>query len=296
METRHLRYFVAVADSGSLTRAAEILGVAQPALSQALARMEGLLGVKLFSRSRRGAELTVAGHAILDDVRLSLARIDAASEHARLIGQGIAGRLTIAFVATASLQLLPEALHAHQLKAPDVKFVLKEMNDMEQVVALETGVVDVGLLYTPIEIHARMRQRVIARYSMVGAVPDDFPMDDDGKVSLADLARAGLVLFGSHEAPMLRAGILTAIRTVGEHAKIVQEAGRTMTVLACVAARCGVALVSSATTRITFPGVKFCEIRDVQLLPTMELSAVWAARSRHTLADSFVHLLPTQCD
>ena len=137
METKHLRYFVAVADSGSLTRAAETLGISQPALSQALARMEDQLGVKLFSRSRRGAELSVAGHAILDDVRLSLARIDAASEQARLIGQGIAGRLTIAFVATASLQLLPEALHAHQLKTPNVKFVLREMSDLQQVAALE---------------------------------------------------------------------------------------------------------------------------------------------------------------
>jgi DNA-binding transcriptional LysR family regulator len=284
METRHLRYFVAVADSGSLTRAAETLGIAQPALSQALARMEALLGAKLFTRSRRGAELTVAGHAILDDARFSLARIDAASEHARLIGQGIAGRLTIGFVATASLQLLPEALYAHRKKTPRVKFVLREMTDLDQVAALETGVIDVGMLYTPIEIHARMKQRVIARYRMVAAVNEDFP--------LGDLARGGLVLFGNHEAPTLRAAVLTAIRELGEHAEIVQEASRTMTVLACVAAHCGSALVSSATTRVSFPGVRYAEVREGHLLPTMELSAIWPARSRPALADNFVDLLP----
>lgn len=292
METRHLRYFVAVADTGSLTRAAETLGIAQPALSQALARMEELLGVKLFTRSRRGAELTVAGHAILDDARFSLARIDAASEHARLIGQGIAGRLTIGFVATASLQLLPEALYAHRKKTPNVKFVLREMTDLDQVAALETGVIDVGMLYTPIEIHARMKQRVIARYRMVAAVNEDFPLGDDGKVSLGDLARGGLVLFGNHEAPTLRAAVLTAIRELGEHAEIVQEASRTMTVLACVAAHCGSALVSSATTRVSFPGVRYAEVREGHLLPTMELSAIWPARSRPALADNFVDLLP----
>jgi DNA-binding transcriptional LysR family regulator len=292
METRHLRYFVAVADSGSLTRAAEALGIAQPALSQALARMEALLGAKLFTRSRRGAELTVAGHAILDDARFSLARIDAASEHARLIGQGIAGRLTIGFVATASLQLLPEALYAHRKKTPRVKFVLREMTDLDQVAALETGVIDVGMLYTPIEIHARMKQRVIARYRMVAAVNEDFPLGDDGKVSLRDLARGGLVLFGNHEAPTLRAAVLTAIRELGEHAEIVQEASRTMTVLACVAAHCGSALVSSATTRVSFPGVRYAEVREGHLLPTMELSAIWPARSRPALADNFVDLLP----
>lgn len=292
METRHLRYFLAVADAGSLTRAAESLGIAQPALSQALARMEDTLGVKLFSRSRRGAELTIAGQAILDDARLSIARIDAATEHARLIGQGVAGRLTVAFVATASLQLLPEAIYAYSHKTPNVKFVLREMTDLDQVAALETGTVDVGMLYTPIEIHARMKQRVIARYRMIAAVHDGFPVGDDGKVSLVDLARAGLVLFGKHEAPTLRASILTAIRELGEHAEIMQEASRTTTVLACVAAHCGVALVSSATARVSFPGVRYLEIRDGHRLPTMELSAVWPARSRPTLADSFVALLP----
>ncbi|MBI2727745.1 MAG: LysR family transcriptional regulator [Polaromonas sp.] len=293
METRHLRYFLAVAETGSLTRAAETLGVAQPALSQALVRMEGLLGVKLFTRSRRGAELTVAGQAILEDARLSLARIDAATEHARLIGQGIAGRLTIAFVATASLQLLPEALYAYRQKTPRVEFILREMTDLDQVAALEAGTIDVGLLYTPIEIHARMKQRVIARYRMVAAVREDFPVGADGKVSLADVARGGLVLFGTHEAPALRAAVLTAIRKVGEHAEIVQEASRTTTVLACVAAHCGSALVSSATARVSFPGVRYAEVREVHMLPTMELSAVWPARSKPMLADNFVDLLPS---
>ncbi|MDO9403992.1 MAG: LysR substrate-binding domain-containing protein [Polaromonas sp.] len=293
METRHLRYFIAVADSGSLTRAAEKLGIAQPALSQALTRMEELLGVKLFLRSRRGAELSVAGQAIIEDARISLARLDAATEHARLIGQGVAGRLTIAFVATASLQLLPEALNAHRRQTPDVQFVLKEMTDLDQVAALEAGAIDVGLLYTPVEIHARVKQRVIARYRMVAAVPEDFPVGEDGRVSLVDVSRAGLILFGNHEAPTLRAAILTAIRSLGEYPQIVQEASRTIMVLACVASRCGVALVSSATARVSFPGVRFVEIRESQLLPTMELSAIWAARSKPGLADHFVALLPS---
>jgi DNA-binding transcriptional LysR family regulator len=292
METRHLRYFIAVADSGTLTLAAERLGIAQPALSQALARMEEQLGVKLFSRSRRGAELTVAGRAILDDVRQSVTRIDAASEHARMIGRGIAGRLTIAFVATASFQLLPEALFEHRRKTPNVRVVLREMSNIEQVIALEKGEIDLGMMYTPIEIGTRLKQRVIARDHMVAVVHDEFPVGADGKVSLRDIAHAGLVFFGKAEAPMLRAEILNALRELGEHAEIVQEASRTMTVLACVAARCGVSLLSSATSRVSFPGVRYLEIRESALLPTLELSAIWPARSRPTLADKFVDLLP----
>lgn len=292
METRHLRYFLAVADSGSLTRAAEVLGVAQPAMSQAIARMEELLGVKLLSRSRRGAELTVAGQAIVDDARLILARLDAASEHARLIGKGEAGQLSVAFVATASLQLLPDALSAHRLVRPGVKFVLSEMSNIEQVRALEAGEIDVGMLYTPVEISARVKQRVVARDRIVAVVPEHFPLGTDDKASLRDLARAGLVFFGKHETPTLRAQILTVMRQLGEHPEIVQEASRTMTVLACVAARCGVSLLSSTTSRISFPGVRYVEIREGHLLPALEVSVVWHAQSRPHLADQFVDLLP----
>ena len=292
METRHLRYFIAVANSGSLTRAAEVLGIAQPALSQALARMEATLGVKLFHRSRRGAELTPAGLAILEDVQLSVTRIDSAEEHARLIQQGVAGRLTIAFVATAAIHLLPQALFEHRQKIPNVRFVLREMSNIEQVRALENGEVDLGILYTPVEINGRMRQRVIARDRMVAVVPHDFPLDDDGMVSLRDMARAGLVFFGKDETPTLRAEILNVMRELGEPAQIVQEASRTMTVLACVAAHCGVSLLSSTTSHVSFPGVRYVEIRESHLLPILELGTVWPARSRASLADGFARLLP----
>ncbi|OXC90154.1 LysR family transcriptional regulator, partial [Achromobacter sp. KAs 3-5] len=77
METRHLRYFLAVVDHGSVSRASDWLGIAQPALSQALTRMEKDLGVKLFERSRQGTTPTPAAQAILEDVRASVARIDA---------------------------------------------------------------------------------------------------------------------------------------------------------------------------------------------------------------------------
>ena len=83
---RNLKYFLAVADAGSVTGAAQALGIAQPALSQAITRMERELGVKLFERTRRGAALTTAGAAIVDDIRLGVSRIDAAEKRARDIG------------------------------------------------------------------------------------------------------------------------------------------------------------------------------------------------------------------
>src|ERR1700752_4867762 len=107
MHIHHLRHFLTIAECGSLTRAAEQLGLAQPALSQSIKKMETELGVRLFVRSQRGATLTPAGGANLEDVRMSVSRIDAAEAHARQIGQGLAGTLRIAFVASAAFEMLP---------------------------------------------------------------------------------------------------------------------------------------------------------------------------------------------
>jgi len=291
MHIHHLRHFLAIADAGSLTRAADRLGIAQPALSQSVKKMETELGVRLFVRSQRGAALTTAGQAILEDVKMSVARIDAAESHARQIGQGLAGTLRIAFVASASFELLPRALLAHRRLAPNVKYVLREMSNMEQVAALEKGEIDVAVLYTPEAVNGRMRQHLLSKHRLVAAVHPDVPVGADGKVSLRDLAREGLVFFGQDQVPHLRGEILSAMQRMGEEAHVVQEANRTMTVLACVAARCGVSLLSHLTRAIAYPGVRFCEVREHEMLPMLEVSAIWPARSRPTLADAFVRVM-----
>ena len=129
METRHLRYFLAVVDHGSVSRASEWLGIAQPALSQALSRMEKDLGVRLFERSRLGAAPTPAALAILEDVRISVARIDAAAHRAREIGRGSAGQLTVGLVSSALFDTLPRALREMRRQAPGVRVILREMSN-----------------------------------------------------------------------------------------------------------------------------------------------------------------------
>lgn len=291
METRNLKYFLAVVDAGSVTRAAEALDIAQPALSQALSRMERDLGVKLFERTRRGAQLTPAGEAIVEDVRLSVARIDAASHRAREIGAQRGGRLSIGFASAALFSLLPRAIAALRVEVPNVELMLKEMSNAEQASALEKGVIDIGLLHTPVAVGGRMREKLIVRERLLAVLPISFNIGDDGKVGLKDLSDAGLVWFPGDQLPVVRAGILSAFRKAGCEANVVQDANRSLTVLACVAAGCGASLLPQSVTALQFAGVRFCEVRDGDNLPPFELSAIWPMRSRPTLADRFAALL-----
>lgn len=290
METRHLRHFLAVVDHGSVSRAAAWLGMAQPALSQSLARMEHELGVRLFERSRRGAQPTPAAQAILEDVRISVARIDAAAQRAREIARGSAGRLTIGLVSSALFEMLPRALRALRAQAPGVRVVLCEMSNAEQAEALASGEIDIGLMHTPVAVAGRMRERRLLRDRLMAAVPDEFEVGPDGRVSLAQIAQAGLVLYPQSQLPVLYAGILDALRKAGLEPYVAQEANRTLTVLACVAGGCGVALLPSWIRALDFRGVRFCDVSDGQNLPGFDLSAIWPARSVPTLADLFAGL------
>jgi DNA-binding transcriptional LysR family regulator len=290
METRHLRYFLAVVDHGSVSRAAAWLGLAQPALSQALARMEKDLGVQLFDRSRRGALPTPAARAILEDVRASVARIDAAQQRARDIGRGSAGQINVGLVSSALFDTLPRALRQLRERAPGVRVILHEMSNAAQAEALQNGEIDIGLMHTPVAVGGRMRERQLLRDRLVAAVPDEFDVAPDGTVTLAQVAQAGLVLYPQAQLPVLYAGIMDALRKAGHAPHVAQEANRTLTVLACVAGGCGVGLLPSWIRSLDFRGVRFCEVADGGGLPSFDLSAIWPARSVPTLADLFASL------
>ncbi|MNI34801.1 Hca operon transcriptional activator [compost metagenome] len=252
--------------------------------------MEKDLGVRLFERSRLGAAPTPAALAILEDVRISVARIDAAAHRAREIGRGSAGQLTVGLVSSALFDTLPRALREMRRQAPGVRVILREMSNAEQADALQTGEIDIGLMHTPVAVGGRMRERQLLRDRLVAAVPDEFDVADDGTVSMAQIAQAGLVMYPQAQLPAFYAGILDAMRKGGHEAQVAQEANRTLTVLSCVAGGCGVALLPSWIRTMNFGGVRFCEVRDGQALPSFDLSAIWPARSVPGLADVFANL------
>src|SRR5882757_10599615 len=110
MELRHFRYFVAVAEAGSLTVAARRLHTSQPSLSRQIQDLENELGAQLLTRRARGIELTPAGRAFLDHARLVLSQVDAASEAARRVAHPSKPCFTMGFLTGHELRWMPEAL------------------------------------------------------------------------------------------------------------------------------------------------------------------------------------------
>jgi DNA-binding transcriptional LysR family regulator len=126
MELRHLRYFVAVAEAGSFTRAAERLWIAQPGLSQQILSLERELGVKLFERLSRGVELTDGGRVFLEKAQIALNAADDALAIAQDAGAGLTGSLRLGLSWRSRYDLAPELQHAFGLRRPGVDVTVVE--------------------------------------------------------------------------------------------------------------------------------------------------------------------------
>src|SRR5918993_3371662 len=162
IDLRHLRYFIAVAEEGHITRAAERLGMQQPPLSQQIKAMERQLDVQLFLRKPRGVELTEAGRALLEDAHAMLAHLDRALETPRRTARGEQGRISVGMTPTAPFHpLVPRAVRAFREAFPLVSLTLEESlshglldrlrNEQMDVAFIRNAVADpAGLLITPL--------------------------------------------------------------------------------------------------------------------------------------------------
>ena len=186
MELHQLRYFEAAASAGSMSRAAERCRVAQPSLSQQIARLEESLGVRLFDRLGRGVALTPAGRALLPRARRILNEARDARENLRAdIDEGT-GRLSVGAIPTMAPYLLPPALAGVRAAYPGCELHVREdltERLLEQVSDLE---VDVAVMSTPIE-HAGVDVRVVGEERLVVVAAREGMLEGSGEITLEAL-------------------------------------------------------------------------------------------------------------
>lgn len=291
MEMRRIRHFLAVAEHGTLTAAAAYLGIAQPAVSQSITKLETEVGARLFRRTRKGAELTSAGVAFREDILDGFGLIQSAMERARERAKGKAGRLTVGAVTGALYIQLPQAMALMRQHFPRIELVIKEMGNLEQAEALRANTIDVGFMHPPFPSSSWLREKVLQEDRLIAAVPRDFPAPHNGEVSFRTLCPYNLITIHEELMPSLRADLQTAYKREGYPLRIGQEVSHTMTVLSCVSSGTGIALLPSQVRNIAFRDVRYLEIKDGELLPRSITSVVWRAGGKTTIADQFVQLL-----
>jgi LysR family hca operon transcriptional activator len=186
MELRHLRYFIAVADELSFTRAAQRLHTAQPSLSQQIRNLEDEVGTPLFERTRRKVELTDAGKVFLAEARLVVAQADRAVARARQVGQGRA-TVTIGFVPAAEIRVFPVILPRLRLRFPEVNVELRSLPTAEQEDALLRGDIDVAFMRRPV-LSPELLSEVVLTEPLVVVLPSGHPLAKQKRIAPAQLS------------------------------------------------------------------------------------------------------------
>lgn len=256
LELRHLRYFRAVVDELHFGRAASRLAVAQPTLSVQIRRLETLLGVRLFARHTRLVTLTDAARTLDDAARRILRDVDTAIDTTRRAHAGQAGVLRVGFGPTLMLSTLADVVQAFRRSHGDVRLDLRELPTSEQITALVSGDLDVGVVRGA-EEDARLQVEHFAREPLVIAVPRDHPLARAPRVALSALARDPWVLFPRSIAPRLHEHVVRLCRQAGFTPSVVQESREVYTTVGLVGAGVGVTIVPETVRRMSWEGVVY---------------------------------------
>ncbi|WP_296247746.1 LysR family transcriptional regulator [Pseudomonas sp. UBA4194] len=290
MELRHLRYFIAVAEELHFGRAAELLGISQPPLSQQIQTLEQELGARLFERTNRRVELSEAGRLFLGEARQVLAQVDKAADVARRAQLGELGEMKIGFTSSAPFNSgIPKAIYAFRQAFAAVHLNLREMSSTEVAESLVDESIEVGIM-RPLALPDSLSYIELFSEPLVAVLDAKHPLAArDGGILLQELAEQPFVFFPRSYGSGLYAQLLNLARQAGFSPHIAQEAGEAMTIIGLVAAGLGVSVLPASYKAMRMDGVVYKALLDEEAV-----TAVWVVQRKgpvSAMAQGFVRLL-----
>jgi DNA-binding transcriptional LysR family regulator len=288
MELRHLRYFVAVAEELSFTRAAARLHIGQPPLSQQIQALEHEIGARLFERNKRRVLLTEAGRLFLADARRMLALSEQAKETARRAHLGEAGELRVGFTfSTPFTPLFAKVVRRYRQQYPGVLLTFQEMATSPQLAKIEARELDVGFVRpASMPLPSTVALTMLRRDPLRLVLPADSPLARKKAVTVKDLTDQAFVVFPKEAGTGIYHQIQDMCRAAGFAPNIAMEAGEPSTIIGLVAAGCGISVLPSSFEGIHMDGVVYRPLVDAAATTSMLLAR--HADGGGPLVDAFV--------
>jgi DNA-binding transcriptional LysR family regulator len=290
MELRHIKYFIAVAEELSFTRAAARLGIGQPPLSQQIKNLEAELGVSLLRRVSHGAKLTEAGNIFLREGRRVLAASEQAMADAKRAARGELGRLRIGFTGSAHFNpRVPSVICDFGRLYPRVELELEEANTCELLRQLALGTLDVAFAYARPEDGSVLDHLPIEDEPLAVVLPEGHRLSRQMAVHPSALAEDIFVMRHRDAGPELHKAVMAVCRSAGFEPRLGQEAPQLAAVINLVAAGSGVSIVPRSMQQMRSTGVIYLPMEGPQAYVT--LSLVWRRSERANAIRNFVALV-----
>jgi DNA-binding transcriptional LysR family regulator len=289
MDLKQMRSFVALAQELNFGRAAARLNMAQPPLTRQIKALEDQLGVQLFVRTAKGAELTVAGQVLLSEVPNILALTQRAQEHAQQAGQGNLGRLDVGIFSSGVLNVIPRFLADFHAERPEVKIELHYMSKMQQIEALRERRITIGFNRLIPVVDDLVIEPVLQESYLV-AMPKGHPLCSKQVVSLADLDDQPMILYPNAKVYGLAQEIAEAFKSEGVRLHVEQEVEDVVTCIALVASRFGVCITTESAANLGLPNVVYRPLRSKRLR-NIELSCMYRRNDTTPTLLAFLDLI-----
>jgi len=258
MELRHLRYFVAVAEELSFTRAAQKIRLAQPSLTRQIRNLEGEIGVRLINRSQNQIALTPEGQRFLFDAKKVLAMCAESVVALQRMSREESDQLNIGYVANLHYSLLPATLGAFRKLYPTVALNLFDMTRSEQYLAIENHQIDLGFVGLPPNLsNHNLLSESVAHDTIVVALPAGHPLVKKPQINLVDLMPLFFISMSDQTHPGEKKWLLETCQGAGFSGSILQEAVDEATAIRFVADGLGVSLVPAQLAGLPHEGVAF---------------------------------------
>ncbi len=288
MQLKHLRSFVAVAQSLHFGQAARSIGLGQPALSKHLAQLERDVGAELLTRDRRGVALTGAGEVLLEGARVALSRLDAAREQLKTLGAAREKTLVVGQLDYTSHAFLPAAIRALKQRFPDAVVETRDMTPDDALWAVRDGKVDLGISVAPIDAPELVVRDIIrGRWSLV--LPRSHALASRVPIELSKLAKEELVLFQRKVNPRMYDWLISRCEDAGFTPRVAHHVAQPQHGAALVKQGVGLLLVGDYVLPELPKGVV---MRPLTGLPEFTVVAVWKAETRNAVLKAFLAGLP----
>jgi DNA-binding transcriptional LysR family regulator len=293
MDLKHLRYFVAVAETGHITRAAALLGMQQPPLSQQIRALEKSLGTTLFLRHPKGVTLTDSGQLLLADSRRLLEEAEAMKTRMRAVASGHAGVLSVGFTSSAAAHAFtPRVLRECRKAYPGIAVQIGEDHAAGLTESLAAGKLHCAFLRVPVARPAGLVFETLLREPVLVALPVGHAMlkGKPRALSLSELRGERFILVRQTGAPGLYANVLALCEKLGFSPAIAHEVGRMTTALSLVAAGEGVTVVPASMEGVHAQAVQYRPLKNARSLDA-PLTLAFRESDRKGALRSFVDLV-----
>ncbi|RKF50116.1 LysR family transcriptional regulator [Paraburkholderia fungorum] len=259
---RHLWLFLAVAEEGNFGRAARRLNMSQPPLTEQIQILEQALKVRLFERSRKGAQLTPVGAAILPAVRKFADQLERLEFAVREAVEGHSGLLTIGAITSAMVDVLPPLVTRLKAEYPQLTISVREIDSAEAVPALLAGDVDLAFARLEGDLAPTIESTPLKQDRLVVAVPSEHPMASLTRIRLATLSNENFVMFPRHVSPVYFDSLIAACRANGFSPRILHHVRSVASQVAFVACGQGIALVPESLRSLASENVVFRPLKE----------------------------------